>query len=149
MAGFVAARHRGPVVGRGPVALDAEVVLRPPGGLAHEELEAGVGRLEHEALGLELLEVVAELGGGAVVEVDAELLGLHHHAGAAAEVAHQHAGAVADRLRLDVLVGGAAGLAERGRVEARPCGRRRSGPRTGRPSAGAGSPAPPRGGSRR
>ena len=76
-------------------------------------------------VGLELLQVVGQLGGGAVVEVDAELLGLHHHAGAAAEVADEHPGAVADQLRLDVLVGGAARLAEGGGVEPALVGERR------------------------
>ena len=55
--------------------------------------------------------------GGPVVELDAELLGLHRHAGPAAEVGHEHPRVVADHVGVDVLVGGAAGLAERRGVQ--------------------------------
>ncbi len=109
--------RRRTVVGRGPVALDGEVGLHPPRRRPHQQLQAGVGSFEHVALGLQPLQVLGEETGGAVVEVHPELLGLHHHAGPAAEVAHQDAGAVADPLGLDVLVGGPAGLAECGGVE--------------------------------
>ena len=63
--------------------------------------------------------------GGPVVELDAELLRLHRHAGPAAEVGHQHAGVVADRLAVDVLVGGAAGPAQRRGVQPALVGERR------------------------
>ncbi len=59
------------VVGGDPVALEGEQVLAPAAGLAHEQLEGGVGRLEHEAQGLAALELVGEGGGRGVVEVDA------------------------------------------------------------------------------
>src|SRR3546814_3250668 len=53
------------LVGGHAVALDAEEVVRPAGRVAHEQLEAGVGRLEHVALGLEALQVLGEGARGA------------------------------------------------------------------------------------
>ena len=51
----------GQLVGDHPHALDAEEVLLPPGGPAHQQLERGVGGLEVVALVLEALEVVDHL----------------------------------------------------------------------------------------
>ena len=110
---------------RDTVALDGEERLGPPAGLAHQQLERRIGRLEDPALGLELLELLGEGAGGAVVELDAELLGLHRHAGPAAEVGHEDARVVADDDRVDVLVGRAPGAAQGRGVQAALVGERR------------------------
>ncbi len=98
--------------------------MLPARGRAHEQLEGGVGRLEVEALGLELLEPLGHLARGLAVELDAHLLGLELHGGPAGEVGHQEAGAVADPCGVDVLVGVRATRDGRG-VQPRLVGERR------------------------
>ncbi len=103
-------RLRGEAVGRVLVgddahALDAEELLLPPGGTAHQQLQGRVGRLEVVALVLQALEVVDHLVDRRTVERQAELLRLDLDRRPPGHLAHDEAGAVADQLRVDVLVG--------------------------------------------
>ena len=76
------------------------------------------------------------LAGGAVVEVDAELLGLHHHAGAAAEVADRAPGCRCRPARARCARRWRRPPCRARRCAARPCGRTPTCRRRGRPSAG-------------
>src|SRR5207237_7515304 len=61
------------LVGDHPERLDAEVVVLPTRGAAHEQLERAVGRLEVVSLVLEPLERVDDLVQRRSVELDADL----------------------------------------------------------------------------
>src|SRR5947208_5867004 len=86
--------------------------------LAHEELERRLGPLEGEALRLEVLQVAEERRHRRLVrlEVEAETGRLVEEVRAPGQVRDQHALAVADQVRVDVLVGGRV-LLHRGHVE--------------------------------
>src|SRR6266403_2048589 len=86
--------------------------------LAHEELERRLGPLEGEALRLEVLQVAEERRHRRLVrlEVEAETGGLVEEVRAPGQVRDQHALAVADQVRVDVLVGGRV-LLHRGHVQ--------------------------------
>src|SRR5213078_968637 len=86
--------------------------------LAHEELERRLGALEGEALRLEVLQVAQQRRHRRLVrlEVEAEPGGLVEEVRAPGQVRDQHALAVADQVRVDVLVGGRV-LLHRGHVE--------------------------------
>src|SRR5216117_3015871 len=86
--------------------------------LAHEELERRLGPLEGEALRLEVLQVAEERRHRRLVrlEVEAETGRLVEEVRASGQVRNQHALAVADQVRVDVLVGGRV-LLHRGHVE--------------------------------
>src|SRR5213594_247149 len=86
--------------------------------LAHEELEGRLGALEGEALRLEVLQLAQERGHRRLVrlEVEAEAGGLVEEVRAPGQVRDQHALAVADQVRVDVLVGGRV-LLHRGHVQ--------------------------------
>ena len=66
------------------------------------------------ALVLELLERVDDIADRLAVKLDAERLGFHLERRTAGHLRHEHAGAVADRLRIDVLVGVARPAQRRG-----------------------------------
>src|SRR5437870_902462 len=82
-----------------PVALDR---------LAHEELERRLGTLEGEAPRLEVLQLAQQRRDRRLVrlEVEAELGGLVEEVRAPGQIGDQHALAVADQVRVDVLVRG-------------------------------------------
>ena len=80
-------------------------LLLPPGGPAHQQLERGVGRLEVVALVLEALEVVDHAVDRRAVHRQAELGRLHRDRRPPGHLRHDEAGAVADQLGIDVLVG--------------------------------------------
>src|SRR5437870_7823114 len=86
--------------------------------LPHEELEGRLGALEGEALRLEVLQLAQERGHRRLVrfEVEAEAGGLVEEVRAPGQVGDQHALAVADQVRVDVLVGGRV-LLHRGHVQ--------------------------------
>src|SRR6266566_133223 len=86
--------------------------------LPHEELEGRLGALEGEALRLEVLQLAQERGHRRLVrlEVEAEAGGLVEEVRAPGQVRDQHALAVADQVRVDVLVGGRV-LLHRGHVQ--------------------------------
>src|SRR5438132_7650306 len=86
--------------------------------LPHEELEGRLGALEGEALGLEVLQLAQERGHRRLVrlEIEAEAGGLVEEVRAPGQVGDQHALAVADQVRVDVLVRGRV-LLHRGHVE--------------------------------
>jgi hypothetical protein len=73
----------------------------------HAQLERRLGALELIAAMLELLDLLDQPADVAIetVEIEAELLGLVEDVGAAREIGDQHPLAVADQLRIDVLVG--------------------------------------------
>src|SRR5437870_33301 len=87
--------------------------------LPHEELEGRLGALEGEALRLEVLQLTQQRGHRRLVrlEVEAEAGGLVEEVRAPGQVRDQHALAVADQVRVDVLVGGRV-LLHRGDVQA-------------------------------
>src|SRR2546426_3425738 len=82
-----------------PIALDR---------LAHEELERRLGTLEGEAPRLEVLQLAQQRHDRRLVrlEVEAELAGLVEEVRAPGQIGDQHALAVADQVRVDVLVRG-------------------------------------------
>src|SRR6266446_2403846 len=86
--------------------------------LPHEELEGRLGALEGEALRLEVLQLAQERGHRRLVrlEVEAEASGLVEEVRAPGQVRDQHPLAVADQVRVDVLVGGRV-LLHRGHVQ--------------------------------
>src|SRR5438552_3300888 len=86
--------------------------------LPHEELEGRLGALEGEALRLEVLQLAQQRGHRRLVrlEVEAEAGGLVEEVRAPGQVRDQHALAVADQVRVDVLVGGRV-LLHRGHVQ--------------------------------
>ena len=79
---------------------------RVVGGVAaDEQLEAGLGPLEREPIGLELLDQLRQLARvDDALELMAELLGPDRDVGAPAELGHDQPALVADRGRIDVLV---------------------------------------------
>src|SRR5437867_3286175 len=86
--------------------------------LPHEELEGRLGALEGEALRLEVLQLAQQRGHRRLVrlEIEAEAGGLVEEVRAPGQVGDQHALAVADQVRIDVLVGGRV-LLHRGHVQ--------------------------------
>jgi hypothetical protein len=106
----VVAQREGPLVA-GLVALD-------------EQLERRLGALEREALGLELLDDLAQRLRIHAVELLSELLRPELRVGLAAELADHQAHDVADHARIHVLVG-AAGPGRRRAVDAALVGERR------------------------
>src|SRR6266571_1441873 len=86
--------------------------------LPHEELEGRLGALEGEALRLEVLQLAEQRRHRRLVrlEVEAEAGGLIEEVRAPGQVGDQHALAVADQVRVDVLVGGRV-LLHRGHVQ--------------------------------
>ena len=121
LGGEVAGRQ---LVGDHAHALDAEEVLLPAGGAAHEQLERRVGGLEVVALVLQSLEVVDHLVDRRAVHRQAELVGLHLDRGPTGHLADDEPRAVADQLRIDVLVG-VLGTDDRADVQAGLVGERR------------------------
>ena len=95
----------GLLVGDHAHALDAEVVLLPAGGAAHQQLQRGVGGFEVVALVFEALEVVDHAVDRRPVHRQAELGGLDRDRRPPGHLRHHEACAVADRLGIDVLVG--------------------------------------------
>ena len=112
------------VVGDDAEGLDAEERLLPAGGAAHEQLEGAVGDLEVVALVLEALQLVDDLVHLGAVEGETKLLGFEEDRRAAGELGHDEAGAVADPVRVDVLVR-VGPLGDRAHVQARLVGERR------------------------
>ena len=98
--------------------------LLPTARAAHQQLERRVGGLEVEALVLEPLQVVDHLVDGGAVHRQPELLGLHLDRRPAGHLADDEARAVADELRVDVLVG-VLGPDDRADVQAGLVGERR------------------------
>ena len=96
------------VVGDDPERLQLEEVGFPTGGPAQQQLEGAVGHLEVVAPVLEGLECLEDAGEGVGVELQSELLGLEGQGGSAGHLRHDEAGAVADRVGRNVLVGVAA-----------------------------------------
>ena len=92
-------------VGDDAHALDVEEVLLPSGGAAHQQLQRGVGGFEVVALVFEALEVVDHAVDRRTVHRQAELGRLHRDRRPPGHLGHHEAGAVADRLGIDVLVG--------------------------------------------
>ncbi len=105
------------VVRRDPIRLDAEVVVHPASGRTHQQFERGIGRLEHVALCLHVVDPFGQRRRRRPIEGHPELLGLHLHAGPTAEITDQDPGVVADRGGIDVLVGLVPRLAERRGVQ--------------------------------
>ena len=84
----------------------AEERLLPAGRGPHQQLERAVGHLEVVAPVLEILELLDHVGEHARRRGrQAELLGLQRDGRPAGHLADHEAGAVADRLGVDVLVG--------------------------------------------
>ena len=83
--------------------LELEERLVLAGLAADQQVEGAVGRLELEALVLELLDALDHPRRGRVVEREAGLLGAREHGPAAGELGDQHLARVADRGGVDVL----------------------------------------------
>ena len=94
-----------PLFGDHPEGLQREERLLPARRGAQQQLERTVGDLEVVAAVLEVLELLEHVGQRGRVELQAELVRLHLQGGLAGQLAHHEAGAVADGVGRDVLVG--------------------------------------------
>ena len=96
-----------PLVVEHAEADEAEVVARETERAQHQQLERGVGAVESVAQRLQPLELVEQHADLLVarLDVEAELLALVEDVGAPRELREHHVTVVADRRRVDMLVG--------------------------------------------
>ncbi len=115
---------RDQLVGDHPERLHGEPVLLPAAGSAHEELQGAVGGLEVVPLVLQVLQRLEHLAQLLAAQLEPELGRLQLQGGAAGQLGHHEAGAVAHGVGDHVLVG-VAPPGDGRRVEARLVGERR------------------------
>ena len=93
------------VVDDHPERLELEERLLPTDDAADEQLHRAIGRFEVEPAVLELLQAIGDLARLLAIDLDAELVRLHLDGRPPGELRHHETRAVADGLRIDVLIG--------------------------------------------